>query len=85
MRAGQRVSSIPRASAAYTPGYTLLLYSDGMIGHCGEDIGVGLARLTDALAQCSRLATKRLADAVLARLGVGGGAHDDIALVIVSL
>ncbi|NUK02410.1 PP2C family protein-serine/threonine phosphatase, partial [Streptomyces lunaelactis] len=75
----------PQASVPYTTGDTLVLYTDGLIERRGEDIDTGLARLTDALAQRSTLGPERLADAVLAQLGVSGGARDDIALVIVRL
>jgi serine phosphatase RsbU (regulator of sigma subunit) len=62
-----------------------VLYTDGLIERRGEDIDTGLSRLTDALGRFSTLSPERLADALLARLGVAGGARDDIALVIVRL
>ncbi|WP_148590952.1 SpoIIE family protein phosphatase, partial [Streptomyces sp. WAC01526] len=75
----------PQAHLPYVPGDTLVLYTDGLIERRDEDIDTGLARLTDALAPYSRLSPERLADALLARLGVSAGARDDIALVIVRL
>ncbi|HEY5835055.1 PP2C family protein-serine/threonine phosphatase [Streptomyces sp.] len=78
-------ASRPQAAVPYTPGDTLVLYTDGLIERRGEDIDTGLQRLTDALARDSRLGPERLADALLAHLGVSGGARDDIALVVVRL
>ena len=75
----------PEAQLAYRAGDTLVLYTDGLIERRGEDIDAGLARLTDGLARLSRLSPERLADALLARLGVSAGARDDIALVVVRL
>jgi serine phosphatase RsbU (regulator of sigma subunit) len=75
----------PQASLLYTPGDTLVLYTDGLIERRGEDIDAGLNRLIDALASYARVGPERLADALLARLGVSGGARDDIALVAVRL
>lgn len=77
--------SRPQATLPYTPGDILVLYTDGLIERRGEDIDAGLGRLTDALARFSRLGPERLADALLAHLGVSGGARDDIALVVVRL
>lgn len=77
--------SRPQAALPYTPGDILVLYTDGLIERRGEDIDAGLHRLTGALARFSRLGPERLADALLAHLGVSGGARDDIALVIVRL
>ncbi|MFJ3921577.1 SpoIIE family protein phosphatase [Streptomyces sp. NPDC090022] len=75
----------PQASLSYRPGDTLVLYTDGLIERRGEDIDAGLHRLTDTLARYGRYGTERLADALLARLGVVSGARDDIALIIVRL
>ncbi|MFF0062509.1 PP2C family protein-serine/threonine phosphatase [Streptomyces sp. NPDC005279] len=75
----------PQSSRAYLPGATLVLYTDGLIERRYEDIDIGLARLTDALTHHRRLGAERLADAVLTRLDVSGGARDDIALIIVRL
>ncbi|MFD6691040.1 PP2C family protein-serine/threonine phosphatase [Streptomyces bacillaris] len=75
----------PQASLPYRTGDTLVLYTDGLIERRGEDIDAGLHRLADTLAHYGTASTERLADALLARLGVAGGAHDDIALIIVRL
>lgn len=75
----------PQARLPYASGDTLVLYSDGLVERRDEDIDASLARLTDALSRYSRFSPERLADALLTRLGVSAGAHDDIALVIVRL
>lgn len=62
-----------------------MLYTDGLVERRGEDIDAGLHRLADALARFARLSPERLADALLARLGVSAGARDDIALIVVRL
>jgi serine phosphatase RsbU (regulator of sigma subunit) len=62
-----------------------VLYTDGLIERRGEDIDVGLARLTTALVQDRTLAPDQLADALLTRLAVAGGGPDDIALVVIRL
>jgi len=84
---GAREHHVPRPQAglAYVPGETLVLYTDGLIERRGEDIDVGLDRLTTALAQDRTLAPDLLADTLLDRLGVADGAPDDIALVIIRL
>jgi len=84
---GTREHHVPRpqAGVSYQPGDTLVLYTDGLIERRGEDIDVGLARLTTALAQDGASGADRLADALLARLDVAGGSSDDIALIVVRL
>ncbi|MFG2395779.1 PP2C family protein-serine/threonine phosphatase [Streptomyces lydicus] len=84
---GAREHHVPRPQAglAYTPGDILVLYTDGLIERRGEDIDAGLERLTTALAQDQTLPPELLADALLARLDVAGGASDDIALVVIRL
>ncbi|MYS91948.1 MULTISPECIES: PP2C family protein-serine/threonine phosphatase [Streptomyces] len=84
---GARPYHVPRPQAGlpYTPGDTLVLYTDGLIERRDEDIDTSLARLTAALAQDSALAPEQLADALLARLSVASGALDDIALVVMRL
>ncbi|MEU2206612.1 PP2C family protein-serine/threonine phosphatase [Streptomyces hygroscopicus] len=74
-----------QATVAYTPGDTLVLYTDGLIERRDEDIDAGLRRLTGALARHAGLSPCRLADALLASLGVADSGCDDIALVIVRL
>ncbi|MEV4937251.1 PP2C family protein-serine/threonine phosphatase [Streptomyces zaomyceticus] len=82
---GARLEHVPRPQAgmAYQTGDTLVLYTDGLIERRDEDIDSGLERLTTTLGELIGLAPAGLADALLARLGVAGGARDDIALVIV--
>ncbi|MFE3328761.1 PP2C family protein-serine/threonine phosphatase [Streptomyces sp. NPDC059176] len=75
----------PQTARSYARDAALVLYTDGLVERRGEDIDVGIRRLTDALSANRRLGAERLADAVLARLGVSGGAGDDIALVVVRL
>jgi serine phosphatase RsbU (regulator of sigma subunit) len=75
----------PQAAAAYAPGDTLVLYTDGLIERRGEDIDVGLSRLVDALVRHCAENPEPFADGVLADLGVTGGARDDIALLVVRL
>jgi serine phosphatase RsbU (regulator of sigma subunit) len=84
---GARPEHVPRPQAGqhYTPGDTLVLYTDGLIERRGEDIDEGLARLTDTLARDPTRAPEHLADTVLADLGVAGGASDDIALIVARL
>ncbi|MCT4353537.1 SpoIIE family protein phosphatase [Streptomyces sp. Je 1-79] len=84
---GARPEHVPRpqATLAYALGDTLVLYTDGLIERRDEDIDAGLHRLTDALTRHADMGPDRLADTLLARLGVVGGARDDIALVIVRL
>ncbi|MGW3567918.1 PP2C family protein-serine/threonine phosphatase [Streptomyces sp. NPDC000941] len=76
----------PEATLPYTPGGTLVLYTDGLIERRGEDIDVGLGRLADSLSRHGDLEPERLADALLVDLGVTGGAvADDTALVVIGL
>ncbi|GGN96292.1 hypothetical protein GCM10011579_097610 [Streptomyces albiflavescens] len=84
---GARPHHVPRPQAglSYAPGDTLVLYTDGLIERRDEDIDASLARLTTALAEDSTLAPGQLADALLTRLGVAGGAPDDIALIVIRL
>ncbi|MFF3917107.1 PP2C family protein-serine/threonine phosphatase [Streptomyces sp. NPDC001852] len=84
---GARPHHVPRpqASVVYTRGDTLVLYTDGLIERRDADIYAGVTRLTEALALDTALAPDELADALLARLGVAGGASDDIALVVIRL
>ncbi|MGW3495208.1 PP2C family protein-serine/threonine phosphatase [Streptomyces sp. NPDC001020] len=84
---GARPQHVPRPQAihTYSPGDTLVLYTDGLIERRDEHIEEGLDRLTDTLGHCSTLSPQSMADVVLAELGVTGGARDDIALVVVRL
>ncbi|MGW6544246.1 SpoIIE family protein phosphatase [Streptomyces massasporeus] len=84
---GAREHHVPRPQAglAFTPGDTLVLYTDGLIERRDEDIDTGLERLVARLTQARALPPDVLADALLDGLGVADGAGDDIALVIIRL
>ena len=77
----------PRAhqTVSYTPGDTLVLYTDGLIERRGEDIDVGLRRLTDTVARHPAQGPEQLADTLLGGLGVADGGQDDIALIVARL
>lgn len=75
----------PEAAVGYDAGATLVLYTDGLVERRGEDIDAGIDRLVESLVRHRRLGPERLADALLADLGVRGGATDDIALVVIRL
>jgi serine phosphatase RsbU (regulator of sigma subunit) len=84
---GARPEHVPRpqANTTYTPGDTLILYTDGLIERRDENIETGLTRLTTILAACTDFGAEHLADALLAGLGLANGADDDIAIVVVRL
>jgi serine phosphatase RsbU (regulator of sigma subunit) len=84
---GARPDHLPRpqATATFTEGATLVLYTDGLIERRCEDIDIGLGRLADALTRHHRAGPDALADALLLDLLQTGGATDDTALVIVRL
>jgi serine phosphatase RsbU (regulator of sigma subunit) len=76
-----------QATAAYAPGATLILYTDGLIERRDEDIDAGLHRLADSVKRHHTLAPEPLADAVLTDLvpAPHRGPDDDTALVAVRL
>jgi PAS domain S-box-containing protein len=84
---GALMVRIPRSQASllYKPGDTLVLYTDGLIEHPGEDIDTGLNRLTASLSRQVGTESEPMADTVLEDLGVTSGARDDIALLIIRL
>ncbi|WP_406515012.1 SpoIIE family protein phosphatase [Streptomyces sp. NBC_00873] len=75
----------PQATAPFTEGSVLVLYTDGLIERRREDIDTGLARLARSLARHRTADPETLADALLADLLPLGGVTDDTALVIVQL
>ncbi|WP_371477079.1 SpoIIE family protein phosphatase [Kitasatospora sp. NBC_00315] len=84
---GARPEHVPRpqAIASFTPGDTLVLYTDGLIERRLEDIDVGLARLAASLDRHRGAEPEHMADAVLAELLPPDSATDDTALVVVRL
>ncbi|GAA2528571.1 MULTISPECIES: PP2C family protein-serine/threonine phosphatase [Streptomyces] len=75
----------PQATTSFTPGATLVLYTDGLIERRREDIDTGLLRLAEALRRHRTQDPETLADIVLLELLPPGGATDDTALVVVRL
>ncbi len=75
----------PSATTAFTPGGTLVLYTDGLVERRREDIDVGLSRLARSLSRHGAADPETLADALLAELIPEGGATDDTALVVLRL
>ncbi|MYT21241.1 SpoIIE family protein phosphatase, partial [Streptomyces sp. SID7760] len=84
---GARPEHIPRpqATTGFTPGDTLVLYTDGLVERRREDIDVGLERLAAALVRHRGEDPERIADALLVDLLPVGGATDDTALIVVRL
>ncbi|MEU4468150.1 SpoIIE family protein phosphatase [Streptomyces sp. NPDC024017] len=75
----------PQAETTFSPGATLVLYTDGLIERRREDIDTGLDRLAHSLREHRDQDLETLADTVLLELLPPGGATDDTALIIVRL
>ncbi|MBY8878201.1 PP2C family protein-serine/threonine phosphatase [Actinacidiphila acidipaludis] len=75
----------PQATVPFTPGSTLVLYTDGLVERRKEDIDIGLTRLARALDHHRHRAPEQLADALLQDLLPPTGAEDDTALVAIAL
>ncbi|WP_181383683.1 SpoIIE family protein phosphatase [Streptomyces sp. NWU339] len=75
----------PEATTTFTPGATLVLYTDGLVERRREDIDTGLLRLAESLRRHRTRDPESLADIVLRELLPPGGATDDTALVVVRL
>ncbi|MBL3664659.1 SpoIIE family protein phosphatase [Streptomyces sp. M2CJ-2] len=75
----------PEATTTFTPGATLVLYTDGLVERRREDIDTGLLRLAESLRRHRARDPESLADIVLRELLPPGGATDDTALVVVRL
>ncbi|MFI7132649.1 PP2C family protein-serine/threonine phosphatase [Nonomuraea sp. NPDC050153] len=76
-------------SVLLEPGETCLLYSDGIVEARGGPLGdefFGEERLCEQLRQCAGMPPEALADRVqmLACQWVGGGEHDDMAIVAIT-
>ncbi|KUM80593.1 PP2C family protein-serine/threonine phosphatase [Streptomyces griseorubiginosus] len=78
-------SERPEASAPFTEGATLVLYTDGLVERRTEDIDIGLARLARSLGAHREAGPEDLADALLTDLLPHTGTADDTALVVIRL
>lgn len=67
----------PEAEAQLEPGSVVVLYSDGLVERRSQHLGVGLARLEEALAAHRHLPTGRLVDRVIAALAADSDSQDD--------
>jgi PAS domain S-box-containing protein len=70
----------PATDVDLPPGSVLVLYTDGLIEHPGQDISTGMAHLARTLAASPARSLDDLCDSVLATLGAC--ARDDIALLL---
>ncbi|MCM2577960.1 PP2C family protein-serine/threonine phosphatase [Streptomyces meridianus] len=73
-----------QATARFTEGATLVMYTDGLVERRDEDIDTGLARLAATLTGHRGADAETLADALLADL-IPDGHVDDTALVVIEL
>jgi anti-sigma regulatory factor (Ser/Thr protein kinase) len=72
----------PPATAAFPPGSTLFLYTDGLIERRDASLDVGLVRLASSLRRHWTLPVPLLLEAVLDDFGIEEGrGHDDTALI----
>jgi anti-sigma regulatory factor (Ser/Thr protein kinase) len=70
------------ASAAFPPGSTLLLYTDGLVERRGQTIDAGLEQLVRSVRKNSILPVPLLLPALLDDLGIEDGhAHDDVVVI----
>jgi PAS domain S-box-containing protein len=69
------------ATREFTPGDTVLLYTDGLVERRGEVIDDGISRLADTARRLHHVTPEQLATMLLTELVPDGLGHDDIALV----
>lgn len=70
------------ATAAYHPGDTLVLYSDGLIERRDESIDTGVERLADAVARLAHLPPDEMSAALVRELGADRVSTDDVAVLV---
>ena len=68
----------------FPPGTTLVLYTDGLVENRGEDLDVGLERLTEAVSNPGHRPRSpgEVADATLAASLAGGQRQDDLCVLV---
>jgi anti-sigma regulatory factor (Ser/Thr protein kinase) len=72
----------PAASAAFPPGSTLLLYTDGLVERRGENLDAGLEQLVTSVRKNATLPVPLLLPALLDDMGIEDGhVHDDVVVI----
>jgi PAS domain S-box-containing protein len=77
---GVSPGSYPATDTQLPPGSVLALYTDGLIEQPGQDISIGMSRLTRTLTASPAASLDQLCDSVLT--SVGDQARDDIVLLL---
>jgi serine phosphatase RsbU (regulator of sigma subunit) len=77
---GAGIGPYPATDLPLPPGCILAMYTDGLIERPGEDLGIGMSRLTRALAVGPAHSLDELCDSVLASLAPQP--RDDVALLL---
>jgi Stage II sporulation protein E (SpoIIE)/GAF domain len=72
----------PTGRAAFTPGSTLIVYTDGLIERRGTTIDRSIAGLAQQVGETDVFSIDALADDLLERNRAGAGRTDDVALVV---
>ena len=67
----------PEAETQLEAGSVVVLYSDGLVERRSQHLGLGLARLEEALAAHRHEPTGRLVDTVIAAMAAGSDSQDD--------
>ncbi len=68
---------------SFPAGASLIAYTDGLIERRGEDIDVGIDRITAAAADCVGMEPRLVADLLIAGQTAGQLRSDDLALIVV--
>jgi len=78
-----QVSPRPQASAALQPGWSLVLYSDGLIEQRGESLSVGLDRLESLASELGDKSPGDMCDSLFESLVTHATRSDDTVLLVV--
>jgi serine phosphatase RsbU (regulator of sigma subunit) len=75
----------PQATARFSPGARLVLYTDGLVERRTEDLTDGIDRLRACLQAHPGLHPEALIDAIIAEVREAGCAADDTAVLVIEL